>query len=68
MVKSLNLEIMQGRFLRDEDVKKVFLGSNFAEDDVFGKVVKVGDRLLIQGEKFQVVGISEKKGSFLLIC
>lgn len=55
-----------GRMLKDGDTKKVVLGYNFYKDDaIFGKEVVPGKTVLIQDEKFEVVGIAEKKGSFI---
>ena len=59
-------EAIDGRFLKDSDVKKVFLGYNFYVDKVgLGKEVTAGRTVLINDESFQVVGILEKKGSFI---
>jgi putative ABC transport system permease protein len=63
--KMANLEIEQGRSLKDGDGRRVVLGSNFAKDDVLGKGIKVGDTVLLSGIKYDVVGILKKKGSFL---
>jgi len=62
----MNMKAEQGRLLKEGDGKKVFLGINFGKDDaIFGKAVKAGDRVIIEGETFDVVGIMESKGSFL---
>ena len=61
----VNLKAEQGRLLKDGDSKKVILGNNFKEDSIFGRGVKVGDKILIKGVDFEVVGILEKKGSFI---
>lgn len=55
-----------GRLLKESDSKKVFLGYNFyLEDNGFGKPITPGSKVLIQDVDFQVVGIFEKKGSFI---
>jgi putative ABC transport system permease protein len=55
-----------GRLLKDGDTGKVFLGYNFYVDKVgLGKIVIPGDKVTIQGKDFEVVGILEKKGSFI---
>jgi len=64
--KMLNLEIEDGRLLRDGDGKKVLLGNNFKEDDVFAKGIRTGDRVLINDLQFEVAGILKKKGSFIV--
>lgn len=61
----LEIEAEEGRLLKDGDVNKVVLGYNFADDDKFGKSVGVGNSVLLQDKKFEVVGIAKKKGSFL---
>ena len=61
----VNLKTEQGRLLKDGDTRKVMVGNNLKEDDEFGRGVKVGDRILVNGHAFEVVGILEKKGSFI---
>jgi putative ABC transport system permease protein len=60
-----NLKTLQGRLLRDGDDKRVVLGYNFYSRDRFGKPIKAGDRILINGKSFEVAGILERKGSFM---
>ena len=63
----LNLKTEDGRLLKDGDSRRVVLGNNFKkEDNQFKKAVLVGDRITINKEIFEVVGILEKKGSFIL--
>lgn len=61
----VNLKVKEGRLLKDADSKKIVLGNNFLNDDMFGKGVKAGDRVLLNDIVFEVVGILEKKGSFI---
>ena len=61
----LNLKTEQGRLLRDSDNNKVMLGHNFVYDDIFGKGVKAGSTVILNGKEFEVVGILENKGSFI---
>jgi len=62
----LELEAESGRLLKDTDGKKVLLGYNFGQpDNGFDKSIRVGDSVLIEEIKFEVVGIAEKKGSFI---
>jgi len=46
-----------GRQLRPTDRYKVLVGNMFASGDVFEKKVKVGDKLIIEGQKFKIIGI-----------
>ncbi len=62
----LEIEPEEGRLLKDTDSGKVVLGNNFITDGVgLGKEVHVGNSVLIQDEKFEVIGITEKKGSII---
>lgn len=65
--ENLNLdEALVGRLLKDEDDKKVLLGYNFYVDKVgLGKIVRPGDKILLQDEEFEVIGITKKQGSFI---
>jgi putative ABC transport system permease protein len=55
-----------GRLLKDGDTNKVMLGYNFWKDDaIFGERIVPGKSVLLQDEKFIVVGILEKTGSFI---
>jgi len=64
--EAVELEAELGRMLKDGDVNKVVLGNNFyTNEETFGKPIKVGDKILLQDKKFEVVGILKKKGSFL---
>ena len=62
----LNTGAVQGRLLQDGDVGKVFLGYNYLANKVgLGKPVEAGNNILINGKSFRVIGILEKKGSFV---
>ncbi|MBI2546057.1 ABC transporter permease [Candidatus Woesearchaeota archaeon] len=61
----VNLKAEDGRLLKDADSRKAVLGNNFGGDDKFGKGIRAGDRILINGADFEVIGILEKKGSFI---
>ncbi len=63
---TMEAEALQGRLLKDGDNKKAFLGYNFGADNVgFDRPIKPGDTILLDDVKFEVVGIMEKKGSFI---
>ncbi|MFH1316167.1 MAG: ABC transporter permease [Candidatus Woesearchaeota archaeon] len=67
MYDMLEVDPEVGRFLKDGDVNKIMLGYNFyADKSMYGKIIQPGDTVLIQDKKFEVVGIVEKKGSFIL--
>jgi putative ABC transport system permease protein len=62
----LELELEEGRFLKDGDTHFVMLGYNFYADKAgFEKPIRAGNRIILQDEVFTVVGITKKKGSFI---
>ncbi|MGK0208816.1 MAG: putative ABC transport system permease protein [Patescibacteria group bacterium] len=62
----LNIELVKGKLLEDGDSGEVLVGNNFYTDKMgFDRSIDIGDNLLIQGEKFKIIGIAEKKGSFI---
>ena len=65
MYDAINLEIEKGRLLDENDRGKVVLGNDFTGDD-YGKEIKLGKKVIIQGKEFEVVGILKKAGTFTL--
>ena len=64
--EQLDADPIVGRFLNDGERGKVFLGYNFYVDKVgLDKEVIPGKTVLIQDRKFEVIGILDKKGSFI---
>ena len=62
---ALNLELEKGRLLEENDRRKVILGHNYLSDD-FGKSIRVGKKVIIQGEEFEVIGFLKKTSTFIL--
>jgi len=60
-----NLKVSAGRLLKDGDDRKVLLGNDFTKNNTFGRGISVGDKILLNNSQFDVVGILEKKGSFM---
>jgi putative ABC transport system permease protein len=60
-----NLKTERGRPLKDGDTRKVVIGSRLATENSFGKEIAIGDTILLSDIKYTVVGILEKKGSYL---
>lgn len=55
-----------GRLLKDGDSNRVVLGYNFYVDKAgLDKKIETGDRIELNGKTFNVVGIMDKKGSFI---
>ena len=65
--EQLEAKPVAGRLLKDGESGKVFVGYNFYVDKVgLEKPVVPGNKVNIQGRSFEVVGILEKKGSFIM--
>ncbi len=62
---ALNIELEEGRLLDENDRRKVILGNDFKSDD-FGKEIRIGKTVTIQGENFEVIGFLKKAGTFIL--
>ncbi len=64
----MDLKAEKGRLLSSGDLGKVILGNTLSNGNKngFDKDIDVGKKILIEGEKFTVVGIMEKKGSFMI--
>ncbi len=62
-----DLKADQGRLLDGGDSNKVVLGHGFLDSkkNGFDKTISLGESIIIQGKDFRVVGILEKKGSFM---
>lgn len=63
-----DLAAEQGRLLKSGDTKKVILGYNlgYKDKNPFGRDIVPGKSVLVNDEKFEVVGVLERKGSFIL--
>jgi putative ABC transport system permease protein len=66
LYQQIEAKTITGRLLEDSDSGKVLLGYNFYVDKVgLDREVVPGNKVNIQGRDFEVVGILEKKGSFI---
>jgi len=63
---SFNAEAEQGRLLKKGDSKKILVGHNYLKKTKFGKKVEVGKKLTIEGEEFEVVGISKASSTIMM--
>ncbi len=61
---AMNLKTEKGRLIYSGDSGKVVLGDDLVDKEVFGKEIKVGKTILIQGEEFEVAGILKRSGNF----
>jgi len=58
-----DLKIYEGRLIKPGDKKKILIGADFIKKEQFGKEVKLGSNLKIQGQSFEVIGILDKTSS-----
>ncbi|MBI5803746.1 ABC transporter permease [Candidatus Pacearchaeota archaeon] len=61
-----NFRIAQGRLLEEGESGVVALGDSFVSNNLFGKPIRVGSQINIEGENFEVVGILERSSTFFL--
>jgi putative ABC transport system permease protein len=61
---SLGIKTQKGRMLDVSDVGKIVVGSDFLDENAFGKSARVGSKLKIEGRDFEVIGIMEKGSTF----
>lgn len=61
---SLNVDIEEGRLLESGDRGEIVLGHAYVDDESYGKEIRVGSTLDIDGTDFKVVGILESSSSF----
>jgi len=64
--KWMTLEAAEGRSVTHKDKGKVIVGWNVAKKNLFGKEVRVGDKLLLGGVLFDVVGVAKRIGDPLM--
>ncbi len=66
LLKIASFEMDKGRMLKDKDRLKVVVGSSYASGEHFGKAITTGERVVIGGKEFDVIGTLKKKGSFIV--
>ena len=64
--KDFDAKAQEGRLIKADDFGKVLLGSSFAKTDRYGRQINVGSRINLQGKDFQIVGILEETGNFII--
>ncbi len=66
VLESLDLKAEHGRILKSADAGKVALGNSvWADSDTdFGKPIETGQKILINGKAFEVVGLLKKGAAF----
>ncbi len=63
ILESFSFSASQGRLLKPGDKFKVVMGNQFASKEIYSKKITVGDKVKINGNEFEVVGILDKTGN-----
>lgn len=68
MYELVDLKAAGGRMLSSGDLSKIVVGHNYAdgEGNGFDEDVRIGRKILIEDTEFTVIGILERKGSFII--
>ena len=64
--ESLNIETAQGKLLEAGDFGKIVLGNDFIDTEFYGKPIRLGSQLEIEGKNFEVKGILKETSTFTL--
>lgn len=60
--ESYNFKYDQGRPLKDGDKYKAMVGNNLYDEKIFNKPINLGDKITVNGQKFEVVSILKEMG------
>ncbi len=63
VIEAVNLKAEQGRLLKPDDKRKVLVGYNLWHEEAFSKPIRLGSKVMLNGEKFEVVGLLKKIGA-----
>ncbi len=56
--------VYKGKLLSSKDARSILVGSNFNNKEYYGREIKIGDQIIIDGTDFKVLGILKETGSF----
>jgi putative ABC transport system permease protein len=62
----MNIGVEEGKLIGLNDKGKVVLGNDYLDENKFGKPVRIGSNIIIQGKSFEVVGILKKASTFTI--
>jgi len=65
VVESLNVKVDQGRMMKASDSGKVLIGEHFWKGEHFDRPLVAGSKVLINGKKFEVIGLLKKGAAFI---
>ena len=64
LLELFTVDVLKGRFLRSGDSGKVVLGYNYlVEKKIFENPVDIGEKIKINGKKYEIIGIMESIGN-----
>lgn len=64
VIEAFDYEIELGRDITPQDTRKIVVGYSFYERERVGSILRPRDKILIQGEEFEVAGVYKRTGSF----
>ena len=61
---TFTIKLERGRELRHDDISRVVLGYNYQfENRVFGRAINIGDRITVNGNRYDVIGFYSEIGN-----
>jgi putative ABC transport system permease protein len=61
--EAADLEVEEGRFLKDGDKKKIIVGYNYKYKNLFDSPVRVGNKINVNDIEYEVIGVLEAIGN-----
>ena len=63
ILDSFSFAASGGRMLKPGDRFKAVIGNNFVSKKIYSKPIRIGDKVIVNSEEFDVVGIMDKTGN-----
>ena len=64
ITEAFDYQIELGRDITPQDTRKVVVGYSYYERERVGSILRPRDKILIQGQEFEVAGVYKRTGSF----
>ncbi len=64
--ETFNIEASEGRLLDAKEYGKIILGDDFKKNNPYGKKLRLGDNLVVQGKSFEIVGFMKRTSTFTI--
>jgi putative ABC transport system permease protein len=62
-IDSASIKMDEGDYLKEGEIGKVMLGYDYKYNNVFDKPLQTGEKIIINGKEFKVVGVAESIGN-----